>query len=364
MDECASAARRPLGLFADRQSPTLYSHMVGVLRGRHYSPRTEEAYLHWVGRFVAFHAGKHPRDLRENDVNLFLTHLAVERDVAASTQNQALAAILFLYERVLGEPLERIEGIVRASKPRRLPVVLTRDEVSAVFAELGGKSRLVCRVLYGSGLRLLECLELRVKDVDLRGRQILVRDGKGERDRLTMLPDAVREGLMEHLAGVRCQHALDLARGLGRVPLPSALARKYPNADREWPWQWVFPATSHYVDRRTHVRHRHHLHETVVEKDVRGASVAAAMTKHVTPHTFRHSFATHLLEDGYDIRTVQELLGHKDVRTTMIYTHVLNRGGRGVLSPLDRLGGATTDGASYAAREGFLTRKGVGASSH
>jgi len=257
--------------------------------------------------------------------------------VAASTQNQGLAALLFLYEHVLEQPLNRIEGVVRARRPRRLPVVLSREDVAAVLAELDGDPYLVCALLYGSGLRVLEGLRIRVKDLDFERGESTVRDGKGRKDRITMLPAALYEPLQEHLRRVRRQHEEDLRAALGQAPLPDALARKYPNAAREWGWQWVFPASSHYLDPRTGIQHRHHLHESVIQKAVHEAARRAGLAKPATPHTFRHSFATHLLEDGYDIRTVQELLGHKDVRTTMIYTHVLNRGGRGVRSPLDRL---------------------------
>ncbi|MGH7463444.1 MAG: integron integrase, partial [Longimicrobiales bacterium] len=253
-------------------------------------------------------------------VNRFLTHLAVQENVAASTQNQALAALLFLYEHVLQQPLDRIEGVVRARKPKRLPVVLTRDEVEALLAQLEGAPQLVCMLLYGSGLRLLEGLELRVKDLDVGRGEITIRDGKGQKDRRTMLPEALHQPLQKHLGQVRARHEMDLKRGLGRAPLPDALLRKYPNADREWGWQWVFPAGSHYRDRRTGIEHRHHLHESVIQKAVHEAAHQAGLAKRVTTHGFRHSFATHLLEDGYDIRTVQELLGHKDVETTMIYT--------------------------------------------
>jgi integron integrase len=332
-----STAASPVGLFDDRERPRLYDHAVRVFRGRHYSPRTQKAYLHWIGQFLRFHAGRHPRSLCEEDVNAFLSELALTRKVSASTQNQALAALLFLYKYVLEQPLDRVEGIVRARRPKRLPVALTRDEVALVFREMDGVPRLVCMTLYGSGVRLAEGLSLRVKDLDFGRSEILVRDGKGAKDRVTMLPAAIRRPLAEYLSVIRRQHEGDLARGLGRVPMPTALRRKYARADREWGWQWVFPATSHYRDRETGIEHRHHLHESVVQKAVRRAAVAAGLVKHVTTHTFRHSFATHLLEDGYDIRTVQELLGHEDVRTTMIYTHVLNRGGLGVHSPLDRL---------------------------
>ncbi len=308
-----------------------------AIRARHYSHSTEEAYLAWVRRFIHFNANRHPAEMGEPEVNQFLTHLAVHDRVAASTQNQALAALLFLYDKVLNRSLGRIEGVVRARRPRRLPVVLTRQEVRAVLDALDGTPRLVCTLLYGSGLRLLECLRLRIKDVDLSRHEITVHDGKGGKDRVTMLPAAVREPLLTHMERVRRQHAKDLARGLGRAPLPDALARRYPNADRQWAWQWVFPASSHYVDRHTGVRHRHHLHESVIQRAVNEAVRRAALAKPASGHSLRHSFATHLLEDGYDIRTVQELLGHKDVKTTMIYTHVLNRGGKGVRSPMDGL---------------------------
>jgi integron integrase len=330
-------------LFEDRERPRLYDHAVRVFRGRHYSPRTQKAYMHWIGQFLRFHAGRHPRALREDEVNAFLSDLAVSKKVAASTQNQALAALLFLYKHVLEQPLDHVEGVVRASRPKRLPVALTRDEVRRVFAELDGIPQLVCMTLYGAGLRLTEGLCLRVKDVDLGRGEILVRDGKGAKDRVTMLPAALKRPLVEHLRVVRSQHTVDLARGLGRAPLPFALRRKYATADRSWSWQWIFPATSHYRDRQTDIEHRHHLHESVVQKAVRRAARTAGIAKHVTTHTFRHSFATQLLEDGYDIRTVQELLGHADVRTTMIYTHVLNRGGLGVRSPLDGMPQQTED---------------------
>jgi len=308
-----------------------------ALRARHYSRRTEQAYLAWIMRFVAFHRGRAPDEMGEGEVNQFLTHLAVQGRVSASTQNQALAALLFLYGSVLRRPLGQIEGVVRARRPRRLPVVLSRQEVRTVLDGLDGTPGLVCALLYGSGLRLLECLRLRVKDIDFQRREITVRDGKGGKDRVTMLPAAVTAQLQAHLERVRRPHTRDLSRGLGRVPLPDALARKYPGADRQWAWQWVFPASSHYVDPQTGVRHRHHLHESVVQRAVKEAVRRAGVTRPASCHSFRHSFATHLLEDGYDIRTVQELLGHKDVKTTMVYTHVLNRGGRGVRSPMDGL---------------------------
>lgn len=325
----------PLGLFPGRSDPRLYDRAVEVLRAHHYSRRTEKAYLHWIGRYIRFHRHRHPRDLREPAVNAFLTHLAVDGDVSASTQNQALAALLFLYERVLEEPLDRIEGVVRARKPKRLPVVLTKDEVAGVISNLTGVSRLVVSLQYAGGLRLLEALRVRVKDLDFSRGEVTVREGKGDKDRRTLFPEFLHNPLMAHLDVIRDQHQRDLTEGDGRAPLPNALARKFAHADREWIWQWVFPASSHYVDKQTRVRYRHHYHESNVQKAVKRAAREAGLNNRVTTHTFRHSFATHLLEDGYDIRTVQELLGHKDVKTTMIYTHVLNKGGHGVRSPLE-----------------------------
>jgi integron integrase len=308
-----------------------------VLGTRHYSPKTAKAYLHWIGKYVEFHAPASPRVLREDSVNSFLSYLATERKVAASTQNQALSALLFFYEKVLGEPLDRVEGVIRAQKPKRLPVVMSREEAQMILTLLQGVPLLVCQLIYGAGPRVMEALNIRVKDIDFERREIVIRDGKGQKDRVTMLPDSIRRPLAEHLRFVKRQHEEDLAKGLGRAPMPSALARKYPNADREWGWQWVFPATSHYVDKTTGVKHRHHLHESVVQKAVRAAVLRSGINKHAVVHSFRHSFATHLLENGYDIRTVQELMGHNDVRQTQVYTHVLNRGGHGVKSPLDNL---------------------------
>jgi integron integrase len=307
------------------------------MRTRHLSRLTEEAYVRWIVRYVRFHGVKHPRTLGEKEMREFLSHLAADRNVAASTQSQALAALLFLYTEVLRDPAPWIEDVVRARRPQRLPVVMTREEVRAVLAKMSGSPRLVALLLYGSGLRLMEALRLRVKDVDFGMNQITVRSGKGDRDRVTMLPAAARLGLERHVTRVRRLHARDLAAGAGRTILPQALARKYPNAAAELPWQWVFPSTRMAVDSTTRARYRHHLHETVVQREMRDAVKAAGVLKRATCHTFRHSFATHLLEDGHDIRTVQELLGHRNVATTMIYTHVLNRGGLGVKSPADRL---------------------------
>jgi integron integrase len=273
----------------------------------------------------------------KEEVERFLSYLAVERDVAASTQNQAFSALLFLYRDVLGVELEWLDGIVRAKRPKTLPVVLTRDEVRSVLGRLRGVNLIAATLLYGAGLRLLECLGLRIKDVDFGYRQITVRGGKGNKDRVTVLPVSVDDRLKLHIEDVRVLFEKDLKDGGGYVTLPGALQRKYSNADRAWGWQWVFPAHRPYVDPETGLRYRHHLDETVLQRAVKEAASLAGVQKHVTCHTFRHSFATHLLEDGYDIRTIQELLGHRDVSTTMIYTHVLNRGGRCVRSPMDVL---------------------------
>ncbi len=302
--------------------PRLLDRVRHAIRTLHYSPRTEEAYVHWIRRFVFHNGVRHPAEMGADEVRGFLTHLAVTDRVSASTQNQAFNALLFLYRRVLGRELGFVDGAERAKRPSRLPVVLSRSEVRAVFSHLDGVSLLVCRLLYGSGLRLLEGLTLRVKDVDFQRNEIMVRDGKGSKDRRTMLPASAVSELHAHLERVHRLHQLDLSRGLGRAPLPGALLRKYPYADTQWIWQFVFPASSHYTDRHTGVHHRHHLHETVIQKAVTTAVRLANLGKRATPHTLRHSFATHLIESGYDIRTVQELLGHQNVQTTMIYTHV------------------------------------------
>lgn len=317
-------------------SPKLLDRLRDAIRLRHSSLRTEEAYVAWVRRFILFHGKRHPLEMGAAEINAFLTHLAVEGHVSASTQNQAFSAILFLYQKVLEADPGHIAGVVRAVHPRRLPVVLTRPEVRAVLRRLEGVPRLVCGLLYGSGLRVLEGLRLRVKDVDFARGELTVRQGKGDKDRVTVLPAAVRQGLQRHLDEVRRLHERDRAEGHGRVWLPDALARKYPNAGREWAWQYVFPAARRGVDPRDQQVRRHHLHETVIQRAVRAAARQAGLAKPVTPHPFRHAFATHRLEDGHDIRTVQELLGHANVETTMVYTHVLNRGGRGVRSSLDR----------------------------
>jgi integron integrase len=321
-----------------RDPPRLLESVRAALALRHRSLRTQEAYVAWVRRFILFSGRRHPRELGPGDVRQFLTALATRGKVTASTQNQALAALLFLYRDVLGSPIEgRLEGVVQAKRSIRLPTVLTRDEVRAVLAGMDGIPRLVALLLYGSGLRLLEALCLRVKDIDLAKGELLIRSGKGDKDRVTVLPDAAGAALEPHLMRVQRLHARDLAAGQGRVALPGALERKAPGLRQDWGWQWVFPAVRQYIDITTGERRRHHLHETAVQRAVRTAVLRAGIAKRATCHTFRHSFATHLLEDGYDIRTVQELLGHSDVRTTMIYTHVLNRGGRGVRSPADQL---------------------------
>lgn len=317
--------------------PRLLDRVRQELRTLHYSRRTEKTYVAWVRRFIVHNGLRHPREMGEAEVSAYLSHLATEAKVSASTQNQALCALLFLYRRVLGVEMDWVDGVVRAKRPQRLPVVLTRDEVKAVLAELGGTSLLMATLLYGAGLRLMECMRLRVKDVDFLSHQITVREGKGRKDRITLLPVAVEKGLRRHLRDVENQHREDIQRGAGYVELPNALSRKYPNAAREWGWQWVFPATRIYRDRDSGEQRRHHLHETVLQRAVKEAVRRAGIAKPATCHTFRHSFATHLLEDGHDIRTVQELLGHRDVNTTMIYTHVLNRGWGGVRSPADRL---------------------------
>jgi integron integrase len=318
------------------QEPKLLDRLRGRLRVKHYSIRTEQAYVDWVRRFVLFHGKRHPRDLGPTDVEAFLTSLAVQRRVSASTQNQAKSAILFLYKEVIDRELPWLDGVVAARVSQRLPVVLSVEEVNAALGRLRGTPALIARLLYGSGLRILECLRLRVKDIDFASREILVRDGKGAKDRVTMLPESLIEPLQRHLERVRELHAEDLAAGYGSVYLPYALDRKYPNAGRQWMWQYVFPSARLSRDPRSEIIRRHHADEKPVQRALQSALRAAGIHKPATPHTLRHSFATHLLQSGYDIRTVQELLGHADVSTTMIYTHVLNRGGKAVLSPLDR----------------------------
>nr|WP_243317303.1 integron integrase [Geothrix paludis] len=307
------------------------------LRVRHYSLRTEDAYVDWARRFILFHGKRHPRDMGAGEVQAFLSHLAVDRRVSPSTQNQAKAALLFLYRNLLEVDLPWLSEVVQAKRPPRLPVVLTPGEVRALFDQMEGGMALVAQVLYGTGMRLMEGLRLRVKDVEFERREIVVRDGKGGNDRVTMLPERLAEPLQAHLERARALHVRDLEEGFGEAPLPDALGVKGPHAARAWGWQWVFPSVQRSADPRSGVIRRHHLHPESVQKAVRLAARAAELVKPVTPHVLRHSFATHLLAAGHDIRTVQELLGHKDVATTMIYTHVLNRGGRGVASPLDGL---------------------------
>jgi integron integrase len=317
--------------------PRLLDRVRSEIRRRHFSRSTERSYLGWIRRFILFNGKRHPSTMGAGEITAFLSWLAVERNVSASTQNQALAAILFLYREVLGAEVGWLNGITRAKRAPGVPVVLSRDEVSRILAELDGVSRLVASLLYGSGMRLLECLRLRVKDIDFGRNQLLVRSGKGGRSRRTLLPRTARIPLEAEIRRVGRRHAQDLKQGAGWVELPDALRRKYPAAARSLPWQWVFPATRIYRDDESGERRRHHLHESAIQRAVRHAVARAGIRKPATCHTFRHSFATHLLEDGYDIRTVQELLGHADVRTTMIYTHVLDRGPGAVLSPADRL---------------------------
>jgi integron integrase len=317
--------------------PRLLERVRDTLRARHFSRRTEKAYVGWIRRFVLFHGKRHPEQLGAAEVVGYLGHLATARNVSASTQNQAFAAIVFLYREVLGLELAGLDAAPRARLPERLPLVLAREEVHAVLRQMSGTPWLMSSLMYGAGLRLLECCRLRVKDVDFARHEITVHDGKGRKDRVTVLPARLVPALRGHLERARLQHLADAAGNAGFVALPYALARKFPNANREWAWQWVFPASRVYTDAATGERRRHHLHETVLQRTFAAAVRAARLTKPATCHTLRHSFATHLLETGYDIRTIQELLGHAEVSTTMVYTHVLNRGGRGVLSPLDAL---------------------------
>lgn len=308
-----------------------------AIRTRHYSRKTEKAYVGWIRRFVLFHDKRHPSTMGADEVSAFLSHLAEERRVSASTQNQALAALIFLYREVLGADLPWLENLVRAKRPSRLPTVLTQEEVQSLLGRLTGVPWLAASLLYGSGLRLMEAMRLRVQDLELTRREVMVRSGKGQKDRVTMLPGRLCDPLRDHLARVRSRHHQDLQEDAGWVELPHALAEKYPRAGREWRWQWVFPAARRYHHKETGEHRRHHYHESSVQRAIAGAAREAAIPKKVSTHTLRHSFATHLLQAGYDIRTIQELLGHRDVATTMIYTHVLNQGGRGVRSPLDGL---------------------------
>src|SRR5437868_539006 len=315
--------------------PKLLEQVRDVIRRKHYSIRTEHAYLDWIKRFIIYHNKRHPAEMAEEEVARFLTHLARDRDVAPSTQNQALSAILFLYKEVLKHELGWLEKVERAKKPPKLPVVLSRGEVKQIFAHLHGVPKLMAGLLYGSGLRLMECVRLRIKDVDFALAQITVRDAKGGKDRITMLPLNLSEPLRRYLLRVKAQHEQDLEDGFGSVHLPFSLSRKSPNAAREWAWQYVFPSSRIAVDPRSGNRQRHHVAEGILQSAIKKAVNASGIVKRANCHSLRHSFATHLLQRGYDIRTVQELLGHKDVSTTMIYTHVLNKPGIGVKSPLD-----------------------------
>ncbi|MES2129572.1 MAG: integron integrase [Pseudomonadota bacterium] len=317
--------------------PKLLVQVRDRIRTKHYSIRTEISYVGWIRRFILFHHKRHPQEMGAEHVSAFLSHLAVEGKVSASTQNQAKSALLFLYKEVLGTELPWLDDIESAKNAKRMPVVLTEEEVRLVLARTEGTPGLMLRLIYGTGMRIMECVRLRVKDVEFSRHEIVIREGKGAKDRITMLPTALVTPLQEHLVRVKQLHQDDLVDGHGDVYLPYALERKYPNANREWAWQYVFPARGRSTDPRSGLVRRHHADEKTIQRAMRQAMRDAGIAKPATPHTLRHSFATHLLSSGYDIRTVQELLGHKDVQTTMIYTHVLNRGGRGVLSPLDRV---------------------------
>ena len=332
------------GYFKDLQQKTLkmqkkklVDEVRNVARMKHLSLKTEKAYINWIKRFIFFHNKKHPREMGVNEIRAFLSHLATQRKVAASTQNQALSALLFLYRQVLKIDLPYIANIEKANKPKKIPVVFSPVEVDEIFSNLGGRPKLMAGLLYGSGLRLMECVRLRVKDVDFYYHQIVVRNGKGNKDRITILPESLEEQLKLQLKKVKLTHDADLHEEFGEVSLPFALARKYPKAGKEWGWQYVFPASRRSIDPYSGKERRHHLDESVLQKAVKHAIRKAGIHKQGSCHTLRHSFATHLLKTGYDIRTVQELLGHNDIRTTMIYTHVLARGGLAVKSPVDNL---------------------------
>ncbi|HEX8143892.1 MAG TPA: integron integrase [Pyrinomonadaceae bacterium] len=315
------------------------SQLLDLVRDRirtlHYSIRTEEAYIKWIREFIVFNGKRHPLEMGAAQIRGFLCYLARERNISASTQNQALSALLFLYREVLDKPIDRVDDIERAKKAQRLPVVFTREEAKAVLNHIRGEMWLMASLLYGSGLRLMECVRLRVKDIDFSQSQIIVREGKGNKDRITMLPGSLVNPLQKQVERVKAIHEMDVREGFGRVYLPLALARKYPHANREWYWQYVFPASKRSIDPRSGQIQRHHIAETALQKAVKAAIRRAGINKPGSCHTLRHSFATRLLENGYDLRTIQELLGHADLQTTMIYTHVLNKGGKGVRSPLD-----------------------------
>jgi len=316
--------------------PKLLDRVREQIRLRHYSIRTEKTYIYWIKQYIYYHQKRHPAEMGSDEINKFLSHLASEKHVAASTQNQALNSILFLYRNVLDMKIEIGDKFVRAKRTKHIPVVFTKEEAKNVLSNLQGNYWLVANLLYGSGLRLLECLRLRVKDIDFNYNQIVVRDGKGEKDRITILPDSIKEYLKNHFREIKLVHEKDIKKGFGEVVLPYSLQKKYPNAGKEFIWQWIFPASTRYFDKEKKTERRHHLHESAVQREVKKAIKQSNILKKASCHTFRHSFATHLLENGYDIRTVQELLGHKDIRTTMIYTHVLNRNKLGVKSPLDK----------------------------
>lgn len=314
----------------------LLDQLADQIRLKQYSSRTQKTYIHWVREYILFHNKRHPKEMGVQEIKQFITHLTSDKNVSPSTQNQALSAILFLYRHVLKINLDETDlNLLRPQKGKTVPVVLSKEEAKVIISKMTGVYQIIAQIMYGSGLRIMEAMRLRVKDIDFANHQIIVRDGKGGNDRLTMLPELVIKPLQKHLQQVKLIHEKDLADGFGTVYLPFALQRKYPNANKEWIWQYVFPATTRFKDIETGIISRHHLHETAVQKAVKEATALAKVNKRVSPHTFRHSFATHLLENGYDIRTIQELLGHKDVKTTMIYTHVLQRGGLAVKSPLD-----------------------------
>lgn len=317
------------------QDKKLMEQVGDALRTKHYSYRTEQTYKDWIKRYILFHGKRHPKDMGETEIRAFIAHLANERKVAVSTSNQALSAILFLYRTVLQKDIQLPPDLSNASRPKKLPTVLTHLEAMRVISNMRGTPRTMAKIMYGSGLRVMECLRLRVKDLDFENRQIIVRGGKGNNDRLTILPESLIPELKQILQDVKALHQKDLAEGYGKTPLPNALDVKYSTASKEWIWQYIFPASQRSTDPLTGAIYRHHLDETVPQKAIREAAKRAGIEKQVSPHTFRHSFATHLLQNGYDIRTVQDLLGHKDVKTTMIYTHVLQRGGMAVKSPLD-----------------------------
>jgi len=319
----------------DKQ-PKLLDMVRNKIRLKHYSIRTEEAYVSWIKRYIYFHHKRHPKDMGKKEIEAFLTDLAVRGNVAASTQNQAFSALLFLYDKVLNKDVFKNIDALRAKKPQRIPTVLTFDETMEMIDSITGIFQLIVKLLYGCGLRGIECVRLRIKDIDFEMNQVVVRSGKGQKDRITMLPEDVKPALKEHLKYVKKMHEKDLSYGFGSVYLPNALAKKYKNAPKEWGWQYVFPSKTLSVDPRSGVKRRHHIHLDSLSKAIKRAARISGVKKNVSSHVFRHSFATHLLEDGYDIRTIQELLGHKNVNTTMIYTHVLNKGGKAVRSPLDR----------------------------